>query len=212
MHGSSLVRILAGGAVALASFGALAVVEVEPNDTLATAQYVSSGSAAFVISGERTFADPTDDFFSFDVGAGGLLSIVSSSPDFGADSIMGLFGPGGTLLASNDDGAGSGSMSALEYFIPSGATGRYTLGFSGYNPGLLSCTDTVTECYDISGDFIFDNFVAGGGSGGSTGWTYTLDVSGVALVPEPRALALFALGVPLLVALRQRRRSLRPRA
>ena len=91
-------------------------------------------------------------------------------------------------------------MSGLEFLV---APGQYTIGFSGFNPGLLACTDTVTECYDTDGDFFFDTFVAGGGNGGSTGWDYTITVTG--LVPEPGSLALLALALPAVVALDRRR-------
>lgn len=205
MHCPSIARILVVAGIAFSGFSAGAATEVEPNDALAAAQFISTGGTDFMIGGARTFADPSDDFFSFDVGGSGFLTISSSSADLFADSILGLFGPDGTLLASADDGA-AGSMSALTYFVAAGSSGRYTIGFSGYNPLLLSCSGDVTECYDISGDFVFDNFVAGGGAGGSTGWEYTIDVAGVPLIPEPGTIALWALGTPLLVAVARRRR------
>lgn len=82
-------------------------------------------------------------------------------------------------------------------------TGRYVLGFSGYNPGLLACTATVTACYDTNGDFVFDTFVPGGGAGGSTGFDYQINITGAALVPEPGNLALLSLGLPLLMGWRR---------
>ena len=204
---TSPLGVAMASAVAMVSLSASAtsVLEVEPNDTLPAAQFVANADPSITISGARSFSDFSDDFFSFDVGAGGLLSIVSSSANASADSIMGLYDPNGSLVASNDDAGGS-AMSAIQYTVPTGMTGmtgRYSIGFSGYNPGLLSCTATVTACYDTTGDFVFDTFVAGGGSGGSTGFDYQIDVSGVALVPEPGTLALFALGAPLLLGWRR---------
>lgn len=186
---------------------AQAIAEIEPNNTLGGAQGITNPLGAFSITGERSFADPSDDFFSFVVAGSGALSIFATSPDAFADSIMGLFDPMGNLVASNDDGGGNGFMSAISYMVPAGQFGRYTLGFSGYNPGLLACTATVTACYDTNGDFIFDTFVAGGGAGGSTGWTYALNFDGVSLVPEPQGALLLVSGALAVLAWSRRRAS-----
>lgn len=186
---------------------AQAITEIEPNNSLAGAQLLANAPGAFLITGERSFADPSDDFFSFVVSGAGLLSIVSTSFNTSADSIMGLFDPLGNLVASNDDSAGNGFMSAISYQVPAGQAGRYTLGFSGYNPGLLACTASVTACYDTNGDFVFDTFVAGGGAGGSTGWAYTLNLGGVALVPEPQGALLLLPGALAVLAWSRRRRA-----
>jgi len=196
--------------VAASTASAASVNEAEPNDTWATSQFVVNDAALIVIDGDRTFANPSDDFFSFNVLGSGWLTISTLSAALGADSIIGLFNPAGTLVASNDDGPGLGAMSSLQFMVQPGMTGRYTLGLSGYNPGLLSCTGTVTQCYDTNGDFVFDTFVAGGGSGGSAGWHYAVTIGGVALtpVPESGSAALLLLGLPLLALRRaaQRRR------
>jgi hypothetical protein len=181
---------------------AVIVGELEPNDTSGTAQMVITADNVLQINGARTFVDPSDDFFAFEVRSGGALEITSSSPDGSADSILGLFDFNGNLVASNDDG-GPGFMSVIDYVVAPGAVGIYKVGFSGFNPGALSCAGTVTACYDTDGDFVFDTFVAGAGAGGSTGWDYAISVSGVALVPEPSAWLLLALGLPWL-ALRAR--------
>ena len=193
-------------AMACLPAAATAVAELEPNDTLLAAQFIANADSLITISGARTFADTSDDFFAFNVLGAGLLSIVSSSVDRAADSIMGLYNPAGLLVASNDD-AGGTFMSAIQFTVPAGMTGRYTVGFSGYNPSILACTGAVTACYDTNNDFVFDTFVAGGGAGGSSGFDYQINVSGVSLVPEPGALALFALGAPLLLGWRRLSRS-----
>lgn len=203
----SVAAFAVAGALCSMSSSALAtVMELEPNDTLATAQFIDNRAASFTIDGARTFTDPSDDFFSFKVRAAGMLSVTSSSPDAFADSIMGLFDPFGNLVSSNDDGAG-GFMSAIDFDVPDSLLGTYTLGFSGFNPGLLACGAGVPECYDTDGDFIFDTFVAGGGAGGSTGWDYSITLSGNGLVSTPATLALVVLALPLLRVRRSVRRS-----
>ena len=109
---------------------------------------------------------------------------------------MGLFGPDGVLLASNDDADGSTAfMSAIDFVIAPGVTGLFTIAFSGFNPGLIACGDGVPECYDTDGDFVFDRFVAGGGAGGSTGWDYLITVSQVS---EPSTLLLAGIALAVL--------------
>ncbi len=193
---------LLGWALLCAPAAAVTVGEVEPNNTLGTAQWVVSTDSVVQIDGARTFADPSDDFFAFEVRGGGALQITSSSPDGFADSVIGLYDFNGNLVASDDE-SGPGFMSAINYLVAPGAVGIYRIGFSGFNPGVLSCGGAVTACYDTNGDFVFDTFVAGAGAGGSTGWGYTISISGVALVPEPSAWLLLALGLPWL-ALRAR--------
>lgn len=180
--------------------------ETEPNDTLAAPQVVPqvAGDPITTINGARTFADPSDDFYRFMVPAFTNLRITSTSSDPFADSILGLYGPAGLLVASNDDANGT-FMSALNYFV-TGVGGLFTIGFSGYNPGLLACGGGVTACYDTDGDFLFDTFVAGGGAGGSTGWTYALTIERIAAVPEPGVVVLLGIGLAGLTWSRSRAR------
>ena len=186
-------------AVSAGTFG-----EAEPNNTFATAQVISDpGSFSTVINGVRSFADASDDFFRFFVAGPALLTITASSPDRFADSVMGLYGPTGSLLASNDDAGLGTTLSAISFNALTG--GLFTIGFSGFDPGLLSCTATVTSCYDTDNDFIFDTFVAAGGQGGSTGWAYSLTIAQVAQpVPEPETYLLFGAGLALMPWLRRR--------
>ena len=177
------------------------VTETEPNDTLATAQVVTDpGSLTTVINGTRTFTDASDDFFRIFVGTPGLLTISASSTDPFADSVMGLYGPAGTLLASNDDAGLGTALSALSFNVVS--AGLFTIGFSGFDPGLLACTATVPSCYDTDGDFVFDTFVAAGGQGGSTGWSYSLTIAQP--IPEPETVMLFAAGLAAIPWMRRR--------
>jgi hypothetical protein len=190
--------VWAAGAAQAQSFN-----EVESNNTLATAQLIANTASPFTIAGSRSFADPSDDFFTFSVLSAGVLTIRATSPDPLADSILGLFDKSGMLVASNDDGPGMGSMSAITYNVGAAQVGSFSVGISGYNPGLLACGNGVTACYDTDGDFIFDTFVAGGGAGGSTGWNYTLSIS-VAAVPEPASALLLVPGLLLIAARRKR--------
>jgi len=203
------MRLLKLAAIGLAVASAWPVAragnfnESEPNNTFAGAQLINDpGSVQTVINGQRTFQDPSDDFFRFFVATPSTLQIRSSSPIGAADSIMGLFNAGGTLLASNDDAALGNSMSAITFNAL--ASGFYTIGFSGYNPGLLSCTATVTSCYDTNNDFAFDTFVAGGGAGGSTGWAYAITIDQVTAVPEPETYLLLGIGLAAIPWLRKR--------
>jgi len=185
-------------------------VELEPNDSLAAAQVIMHTDPAVVIDGSRTFNNPSDDFYAVFVRKGGLLSIKATSADAAADSILGLFDPLGNLVASNDDSAGNGFMSAIDYLVDDLAIGWYAVGLSGYNPGLLACVPGVTACYDSDGDFIFDTFVAGGGAGGSTGWDYQLTLNGPGLVSEPGSAVIVGLALGLLAVTRRRRSDPQP--
>jgi hypothetical protein len=193
----------------LAAAQAAVFTEVEPNNTLATAQLISDpGSVQTVISGQRAFNDASDDFFRFNVAANSSLQIVSTSSSMLADSIMGLYNAAGTLVASNDDAAPGNSMSAISFQVGAGLGGLFTLGLSGFNPGLLACTVGVTSCYDTNNDFLFDTFVAGGGEGGSTGWSYSITINQVAApIPEPETYALMLAGLGALGFVARRRKN-----
>lgn len=197
-----LRRVAVAVACVFAAGGASAQTfnEIESNNTLAAAQAIANSTASFTIAGSRTFADPSDDFFSFNVFSAGLLRIVVGSSNSFADSILGLYDRTGRLLASNDDGPGLGSLSAISWNVTADQVGRFTVGISGYNPGFLACGNGVNFCYDTDGDFVFDTFVAGGGAGGSTGWDYTLSITAV---PEPATALLIVPGL-VLIALRRR--------
>jgi hypothetical protein len=177
------------------------VAESEPNNTLAAPQTINDpGAATTVITGGRSFNDFSDDFYRFFVSAPGLLRITSTSTDASADSVMGLFNSTGTLLASNDDAALGNTMSAISFNVL--AAGFYTIGFTGFDPGLLACGTGISACYDTNNDFVFDTFVANGGAGGSTGWTYAITIAQP--IPEPETVLLFGAGLALVPWMRRR--------
>lgn len=173
------------------------------NDTLDAAQNIANSGFPFTISGSRTFDDPSDDFFSFSFSTPGVVRIEAFSSSNAADSILGLFDKTGSLVASNDDEPGRGGLSALSFVVTASHVGSFTVGISGFNPGLLACGGGVTACYDTDGDFNFDSFVAGGGSGGSTGWDYELRITSIPAVPEPASMLLLVPGL-LVIAMRKR--------
>lgn len=83
------------------------VQEVEPNDTLATAQFIGEEFYPFgavAISGSLI---PSDiDVFSFDVEAGDAVVVNIFSLDPVGDPVLGLFSPDDTLYAMVDDSFG----------------------------------------------------------------------------------------------------------
>lgn len=179
------------------------------NDSLDAAQSIANSSFPFTIAGSRTFADPSDDFFSFNFLTAGVVRIEATSSSSGADSILGLFDTSGRLVASNDDGGAGSSMSALSFVVTAGNVGRFTVGIAGFNPGLVACGGGVTACYDTDGDFLFDTFVPGGTvAGSSTGWDYELRISAIPAVPEPASLLLLAPGLAV-IAWRKRAQAAR---
>ncbi|MCK7495856.1 MAG: PEP-CTERM sorting domain-containing protein [Comamonadaceae bacterium] len=177
---------------------AISVDELEPNDTVSTSQRLFTSGSPITVNGERTFSDPSDDFFSFRAASDTLIEISAwlTSDDLiaNAESAFGLFGPADELVASafGSTNVAGGSLGTISFMA--GAGGLYKIGFSGFNPGLISCGGAVTACYDTDDDFIPDSFVAGGGVGGSAGWNYAINVTAV---PEPSTLAMLLAGVAI---------------
>ena len=175
------MRSIVVGAVALAvstsAVQAGAITEIEPNDSIATAQFINPANYpanAFAFDG---FLSPGDvDYITFTVPDAIALTAltVSIPPDFAnVDTMLGIFNSVGVLLDSDDD-EGPGDFSFLEVQL---TPGTYYIAVSGSG--------------DV--DFTGDHNVEGG---------YKLIV-GFNVIPAPGALAL--LGVAAL--LRRRRRS-----
>ena len=122
--------------------------EVEPNNSLSTAQLLQPTDGILDIYGSRVGNDSAD-YYSFFATAQSLLSLMvytADQNDPAIDPTLALFSSTGTLLLSADDTFGY-SPAFLNYKIPS--SGLYILAVSG------------------SGDFDFTG-------GGSAGWDYRL--------------------------------------
>ena len=154
-------------------------LEVEPNDTFATAQTFGGDpfdlNGTFQVLGELGTNDV--DFYAVDLVAGYYYraSVFDYTPGdpFDNDSFLGVFAPDGTLFDTDDDD-GPGFMSSYDFIAPE--TGTWAFAVTGF------------------GDTDFD------GSHGEN-FEYTLVFSRV--VPAPGALAL--LGIAGLAARRRRR-------
>jgi len=98
--------VLALGICSAVAVGA-PVDEVEPNDTLATAQFIGEEFYPFgavAISGSMI---PNDvDVFSFDVEAGDAVVVNVFSLDPLGDPVLGIFSPDNTLYQMVDDSFG----------------------------------------------------------------------------------------------------------
>jgi hypothetical protein len=143
-----------------ASAVAREVLEVEPNDTIQTAQSIDAGFN-WDIGLDPDIADSEDlphvtikgsgnngdkgsfDYYKFTVGASGVRGIFDidygkKPGEFDFDSILFLYGADGTYLAQNDTagpnsgGAGSGDLedAYLEFIF--GAPGTYVVGVARY--------------------------------------------------------------------------------
>lgn len=119
--------VLAVGASAFADV----IMEAEPNDTMAEANFIG----AFDIPGGSVLVDGAIlvgdvDFFEFTTTDDTfLVAATFGIPDsFSGDSILGLFDAGGAEIVVDDD-SGIGLFSAIEAFIPAGT---YFLGVTGF--------------------------------------------------------------------------------
>ena len=188
---------------------ALPVPEVEPNDTLATAQNVSGNFSldadanitdSTLIPHATVFGsgDGTFDYYTFsvkDAGSRGIFDIDFTFPFgmFGTfDPMLLLYATDGTLLAQNDnippaDPLDAGSVTKTDPYIDYtfASAGTYIIGVAETG-SIGTPTGIVGDAPDV-GDF------------------YTLNIS-VTPVPEPASIALFGAGVATLIGYRRRKR------
>ena len=168
-------------AASMASGAAFAIVEIEDNNTIATAQrLVISGGSVEVngILGNGSLGANDVDFYSFTGTAGDMVTIDidggMKSDGSGVDTYIAIFRPDSTILLANDDGGilDLGSVSTLDSFmtVRLQTTGTYTVGVTSSAHPFL---------------------VTGGGGVGSSGFnmnltgSYTLVISGVSDPVQP---------------------------
>ncbi len=172
-------------AASMASEAAFAIVEIEDNNTIATAQrLVISGGSVEVngILGNGSLGANDVDFYSFTGQAGDVVTIDidggMKSDGTGVDTYIAIFRPDSTILNANDDGGvfdtgsvqPSGTLDSLIANQRLPVTGTYTVGVtSSAHPFLAT----------------------GGGAVGSSGFnmnltgSYTLVISGVSDPVQP---------------------------
>lgn len=186
---------------------ALPVAEVEPNDTLASAQNVH---ASFSTEADANITDSTliphatvngtgdgtFDYYTFTVRDAGSRGIFDIDFTFGVfdtfDPMLFLYATDGTLLAQNDDIApadpiDAGSLAKRDPYIDHtfASAGTYIVGVA--ETGSVGTPTGIVGDAPDAGDF------------------YTLNIS-VTPVPEPASIALFGAGVATLIGYRRRKR------
>jgi hypothetical protein len=115
-------------------FAQFPLLESEPNNSFATAQFIPPATHPFGGVAVDGAVPPGDvDYFSVDLAAGDI--ITAATYDFdptgsgGSDTVLGLFRPDGSLMASSDDD-GPGFLSAL--YRQADASGRWRVAVSGF--------------------------------------------------------------------------------
>lgn len=180
-----LARTLSMVALSVALSGsamASTILEIEPNNSLATAQNVDGALPNAVISGTAVFSH---DFYSFNVAAPGLWTFVTFS-DF--DPELYLFDSAGNVLNGNDDAMsaeGSPNIRDPAFYHTFTAPGTYYIGLCLFN------------CYADTGGLT--------GTPEGPGGSYEIHVNSV---PEPLTFVLTGCGLLGLGFIRKRNKQL----
>lgn len=170
---------LALGVCSAVALGA-PVEEVEPNDTLATAQFIAEEFYPFgavAISGsmipeEPNFPEFDVDVFSFDVEAGDIVVVSVFSLDPLGDPVLGVYDPNGNMFALEDDSFGLNPL--WGGVLPVSGNWKFVVGGNDQ--------DVLMGDHDETFDYLFT-------------WK----------IPEPTAAALVAIGLLGLTCRRGRR-------
>jgi len=233
--------VIAWAALAIEA-AAAPITELEPNNSLATAQLIPI--TAFTLPVPATVFNPpgfatatvnglgsaTDvDFYSF-TGSGMVYFDVDNDP-FTLDTILSLFNSAGTLLAVGDDsfpedlGSAFGFDAFLGVFdLP--APGTYFIAVSQFDnfatvydqqsqPNLLRPDGADGGVAIVGAPPGDSSFIRNDGGGNDTASPYTLHISlenPDASVPEPLTILLFGLGLAAIAARSRRMLRKRPSA
>ncbi len=119
------------------------VAEVEPNNSLATAQLLDCGN----ILRPATISSSADtDYVYFNATAGTILTIGTNADGTTGqlvDSRIRLFNASGAVLASDDD-SGPGAYSLITFTAT--YTGTYYVGIAGYNSSYTGAYQAFVTC------------------------------------------------------------------
>jgi hypothetical protein len=168
--------LAAGALLASAPAQATTFIEIEPNDTLATAQsLVHNGTINLTGRRESSPTNGFNDFFSFYAAVGNNIAFRVNTIGAG-DPLIRLFDGSGNLLAEDDDGGG-GLNSLINFSIL--ATGTYFGAVRGFGNSVYD--------YNLSITGLTATPVGGGG------------------VPEPATWAMMIIGFGLVGGAMRRR-------
>lgn len=156
-------------------------IEIEPNNTLPTAQVLTTTTGTITLTGFREAGSGLEfnDFFRFAAAAGDIISLRVVPVELEGDSLIRLFGINGNVLAENDDSEDSFGLDSAILNFSVTTTGLYTLGIRGVGNSAFNYNLTITG----------------------------LTPTQTAAVPEPTTLALLGTGIVGLVARRRRQRA-----
>ncbi len=179
------------GVALLACPASAAIIELEPNNTLATATPIVRGAVPWMDMGlgDLAIIGGDVDFFEISLNLGELMVVGTLPlhvPYLAPDTVLGVFSSGGTLLTVNDDADATTKGSKVSW----GAA------YSGFHYIAVSGFD----------DMNFDGLSDSGGTPHVEDGLYALSVT---IVPEPGPLVLLGAGVVVGVLRRRRFRSQR---
>ena len=180
------------GVALLACPASAAIIELEPNNTLATATTIVPGPVPWMDMGlvNLSVGGGDVDFFEISLNLGELMvagTLPLKTPYVTPDTVLGIYSSGGSLLTVNDDANATTKGSEVSWVAA--YSGSHYIAVSGFD------------------DMNFDGFSDSVGGPHIEDGMYVLSVT---VVPEPGPLVLLGGGV--LVAVLRRRRRVRSHA